>query len=64
MLLLKFGKFPWETPLLESLSNEVAGLKVFSHEIFEIFKNISFEEQPVVDCFWATNPMNVSLTKR
>ena len=44
MLFLKSGKFPWETPLLESLSNEVAGLKVFSHEIFEIFKNISFEE--------------------
>ena len=63
MLFLKFDKFPWETPALESLSNEVAGLKVFSHEIFEIFENISFKE-PVIDYFWATNPINVSLTKR
>ena len=46
---LKFHKFHWKIPVLESVFNKVAGkeetsTQVFSCEICEIFKNTYFEE--------------------
>ena len=44
----KFRKFHRKTPVLDFLFNKVAGLKVFSCEIYEIFKNNFFQRTPTV----------------
>ena len=51
----KFSKFQGKTPMLESLSNKVAGVtptQMFFYEICEIFKNTYFEKY-----LWTTAPV-------